>query len=57
MIARGGDAEPTLYHGNVMDVYTRWSEPDLIVSDGAYGVRGFRGDTTDASGLVRASDK
>ena len=40
-----------LYHGNVADVYKSWPSPDLIISDGAYGVRGFNGDTTDTSGL------
>lgn len=42
----------TLHRGNVFEAYQDWEAPDLIVSDGAYGVRGFRGDTTDASGLV-----
>lgn len=41
-----------LYSGNVSEKYGDWPAPDLIVSDGAYGVRGFRGDTTGASGLV-----
>lgn len=41
-----------LYHGNVSEKYEEWPAPDLIVSDGAYGVRGFRGDTADVSGLV-----
>lgn len=41
-----------LHHGNVSEMYSKWPAPDLIVSDGAYGVRGFRGDTTDATGLV-----
>lgn len=40
------------YEGNVSDVYDEWPAPDLIVSDGAYGVRGFRGDTTDATDLA-----
>ena len=40
-----------LHHGNVSEMYSKWPAPDLIVSDGAYGVRGFRGDTTDAAGL------
>lgn len=40
------------YHlGNVMDAYPRWPRPDLIISDGAYGVRGFRGDTISAKDL------
>lgn len=41
----------TLHQGNVLDVYRSWPAPDLIISDGAYGVRGFRGDTTTASEL------
>lgn len=41
-----------LHHGNASEKYSEWPSPDLIVSDGAYGVRGFRGDTTDASGLT-----
>ena len=42
----------TLHRGNVLDAYPDWEAPDLIVSDGAYGVRGFRGDTVSADGLV-----
>lgn len=41
-----------LYHGNVFEVYAKWPAPDLILSDGAYGVRGFRGDTTDTASLT-----
>lgn len=41
-----------LHRGNVLDVYPRWQAPDLIISDGAYGVRGFRGDTVSSEGLV-----
>lgn len=41
-----------LYAGNVSEAYENWPSPDLIVSDGAYGVRGFRGDTSDVSGLT-----
>lgn len=40
-----------LFHGNVSETYKDWPSPDVIISDGAYGVRGFRGDTTDSSGL------
>lgn len=42
----------TLHRGDVMDVYAEWPTPATIISDGAYGVRGFHGDTTDAAGLV-----
>ena len=41
-----------LHHGNVSEIYSEWPAPDLIISDGAYGVRGFRGDTADVAGLV-----
>lgn len=30
-----------------LDCYERWPAPDVIVSDGAYGVLGFDGDTAD----------
>ncbi|MHA3724228.1 DNA methyltransferase [Leucobacter sp. HY1910] len=33
-----------LHAGDVLDVYHRWPEPALIISDGAYGVGGFPGD-------------
>lgn len=47
------EAEPfTLHHGDVREVYAEWEPPSTIISDGAYGVRGFHGDTTDAAGLV-----
>lgn len=41
-----------LYGGNALDAYTSWNQPDVIISDGAYGVRGFPGDTVDETGLV-----
>lgn len=44
------DSEPSrfiAYHGDAIDVYGEWDRPDLIVSDGAYGVRGFDGDPPD----------
>lgn len=42
----------TLQKGNVLRAYDEWEAPDTIISDGAYGVRGFHGDTTGAEGLV-----
>lgn len=41
-----------LHNGNASEKYGEWPAPDLIVSDGAYGIRGFRGDTTDTSDLI-----
>lgn len=47
-------AEPpyTLFKGNVVRAYGGWPSPTTIISDGAYGVRGFRGDTTGPEGLA-----
>jgi site-specific DNA-methyltransferase (adenine-specific) len=42
----------SLFHGNVSEVYSSWPMPDLIVSDGAYGIRGFRGDTSCTNDLI-----
>ncbi len=33
--------------GNSLDHYRNWDEPIVIVSDGAYGILGFEGDTSD----------
>lgn len=41
-----------LYRGDALKAYSRWPAPNVIVSDGAYGVRGFHGDTTGPEGLV-----
>ena len=47
-----GDAPYVLHRGDVLDAYAGWPAPATIVSDGAYGVRGFHGDTTGPGGLV-----
>ncbi|MEZ2190077.1 DNA methyltransferase [Corynebacterium sp. CCM 9204] len=41
-----------LHKGDVREAYATWPSPSCIISDGAYGVRGFHGDTTDEDGLV-----
>jgi len=41
-----------LHRGDVLDAYLDWPAPVSIVSDGAYGVRGFHGDTTGPGELV-----
>jgi site-specific DNA-methyltransferase (adenine-specific) len=47
------DATPfTLHKGDVLKAYDRWPAPHSIMSDGAYGVRGFHGDTTGPDGLA-----
>jgi len=37
--------------GDSLDHYARWPAPTVIVSDGAYGVLGFDGDTSDHLGV------
>lgn len=36
-----------LHFGDSLDFYSSWERPTTIVSDGAYGVLGFEGDTSD----------
>jgi hypothetical protein len=36
--------ENAVFHGNADSFYTKWASPDTIISDGAYGVSGFKGD-------------
>lgn len=40
-----------LYQGDALEFYREWDAPDVIMSDGAYGVGGFDGDPYEASGL------
>lgn len=37
----------TLYCGDSLEYYDQWDAPTVIVSDGAYGILGFNGDTPD----------
>lgn len=41
------DGVVTLHHGDSLDHYANWETPTVIVSDGAYGILGFEGDTSD----------
>lgn len=41
-----------LHVGDARDAYPTWPSPTVIVSDGAYGVRGFHGDTVGVDELV-----
>jgi site-specific DNA-methyltransferase (adenine-specific) len=41
-----------LFLGDALSHYPRWPTPVVIVSDGAYGVSGFPGDTPTAEGLA-----
>lgn len=40
----GSDGDVTFHNGDVLDAYPNWEAPDVILSDGAYGVSGFPGD-------------
>ena len=44
-------ADVALYCGDSMDFYSQWEAPDVIISDGAYGILGFEGDTFDHTGV------
>lgn len=41
-----------LSNGNSMDCYREWSSPTVIISDGAYGLLGFDGDTEDHKSIA-----
>lgn len=41
------DDRVALFLGDTLDHYRDWDRPTVIVSDGAYGVLGFEGDTSD----------
>ena len=40
-----------LFRGDALDAYPNWPAPATIISDGAYGVRGFHGDTVGSQAL------
>jgi hypothetical protein len=40
-----------VWRGDSLKRYAKWDAPDVIVSDGAYGVLGFEGDTSDHLGI------
>ena len=42
-----------LHRGDALDAYPGWPAPTAIISDGAYGVRGFPGDATGAGSTRR----
>ncbi len=41
-----------LFNGDSVKLYKDWEKPAVIMSDGAYGVLGFKGDTTSHHGLA-----
>jgi DNA methylase len=42
----------TLHVGDALEAYPKWPAPSVVMSDGAYGVRGFHGDTVGPEGLI-----
>lgn len=40
------------YYGDSIDHYRNWAAPTVIVSDGAYGILGFDGDTQDHADIA-----
>jgi DNA methylase len=40
-----------LFNDKVENQYNSWEQPDIIISDGAYGVSGFKGDTVSSEDL------
>jgi len=47
------DELTAIWYGDSLKLYSRWETPTVIVSDGAYGVLGFEGDTSDHSGIAQ----
>lgn len=47
------DGLVSLQHGDALSFYEKWAPPLTIVSDGAYGVLGFDGDTSDHLDIPR----
>lgn len=41
----------TIYNDDVLALYDDWKTPDVIISDGGYGVSGFKGDANTPSEL------
>ena len=41
-----------LFNGDAEMLYPEWEKPSIIISDGAYGVLGFKGDTVSHDGLA-----
>jgi len=50
-VERWTDESVSLHLGNSLDCYAEWETPTVIISDGAYGILGFEGDTSDHLGI------
>ena len=49
---RWTDGDTHLFLGDSLTLYEQWDRPTVIVSDGAYGILGFEGDTSDHLGVA-----
>lgn len=47
LVSHWTDGDVTLCLGDSLNHYQNWEAPTVIVSDGAYGILGFEGDTSD----------
>ncbi len=52
-VASWEDSSTHLFHGDSLSHYDKWPAPTVIVSDGAYGVLGFEGDTSDHLSIAK----
>jgi hypothetical protein len=50
-VTRWSDELISVQLGDSLEQYRQWETPTVIVSDGAYGILGFEGDTSDHLGL------
>ncbi len=51
-VDRWSNGAVTLCLGDSLSHYASWDSPQVIVSDGAYGILGFEGDTADHLGIA-----
>lgn len=51
-IKHWSDGLTTVSYGDSLNFYPHWETPTCIISDGAYGILGFEGDTSDHTGMA-----
>ena len=57
LVERNDIMRDYLFRGDAFDAYKKWPNPDLIISDGPYGVNGYDGDFTSPADLIPFYDK
>jgi site-specific DNA-methyltransferase (adenine-specific) len=50
-VFRTDSSQIQIYNDDVMNLYDKWDSPVVIVCDGPYGVKGFKGDLYTPDGL------